>query len=79
MKTRNIPWQDICKFLAGAFFVSAGVLFYLCHYRVSVPVLSTGFIETPEISGARSIVHGILFLLFFYPGFIRKWSKTSNT
>jgi hypothetical protein len=26
---RRIPWQDVCKFLAGAFFVSAGILFYL--------------------------------------------------
>jgi hypothetical protein len=26
---RRIPWQDVCKFLAGAFFVNAGILFYL--------------------------------------------------
>jgi hypothetical protein len=26
---RRIPWQDLCKFLAGAFFVNAGILFYL--------------------------------------------------
>src|ERR1700694_4087958 len=72
---RRVPWQDVCKFLAGAFFVNAGILFYLYLYRVSVPIFSTGFTETPEISGARSIVHAILFLIFFYIGFMRK-SKT---
>ena len=74
---RRIPWQDVCKFLAGAFFVNTGVLFYLWLVRVPVPLLGTKFIETPEISGFRSIVHSLLFLTFFYLGFIRKW-KGSN-
>jgi hypothetical protein len=26
---RAIPWQDVCKFVAGASFVNAGILFYL--------------------------------------------------
>ena len=74
---RKIPWQDVCKFLAGAFFVSAGILFYLSVYRVSATIFSTGLTETPEVSGARSIVHTILFALFFYLGFIRKWKGRS--
>jgi hypothetical protein len=45
---RRIPWQDVCKFLAGAFFVNAGILFYLYLARVSVPILGTGLTETPE-------------------------------
>jgi uncharacterized protein (DUF486 family) len=76
---RRIPWQDMCKFLAGAFFVSAGVLFYLYLARVSVPLLGTSIIETPEVSGVRSIVHAVLFVTFFYLGFVRKWkSRNSN-
>jgi hypothetical protein len=63
----------MCKFLAGAFFVNAGILFYLYLVRVSVPILGTSIVQTPEISGARSIVHTVLFLTFFYLGFIRKW------
>jgi hypothetical protein len=62
----RIPWQDVCKFLAGAFFVNAGILFYLYLARVSVPLLSTSIIETPEVSGVRSIVHAVLFVTFFY-------------
>jgi hypothetical protein len=70
---RAIPWQDVCKFLAGAFFVNAGILFYLYLAGVSVPLLGTRFIETPEISGIRSIIQAVLFVTFFYLGFIRKW------
>jgi len=67
-------WQsrDFRKFLAGAFFVSSGILFYLYLADVSVPLLGTSFVETPQISGGRSIVHFILFLLCFYFGFFRK-------
>src|SRR5712692_6626849 len=72
---RRIPSQDVCKFLAGAFFVNAGILFYLYLARVSVPILGTGFIETPAVSGARSIVHTVLFVTFFYLGYIRKWKS----
>jgi uncharacterized protein (DUF486 family) len=64
--------RDFRKFLAGAFFVSSGIMFYLYLADVSVPLLGTGFVETPQISGGRSIIHFILFLLCFYSGFVRK-------
>ena len=64
--------RDFRKFLAGAFFVSSGILLYLYLADVSVPLLGTSFVETPQISGGRSIVHFILFLLCFYFGFVRK-------
>ena len=53
----------------------AGILFYLYLARVSVPLLGTDFIFTPEISGVRSIVHAVLFVTFFYLGFIRTWKS----
>jgi uncharacterized protein (DUF486 family) len=64
--------RDVRKFLAGAFFVSSGILFYLYLADVSVPLLGTSFVETPQISGGRSIVHLVLFLLCFYFGFVSK-------
>ena len=63
---------DLRKFLAGAFFVSSGILFYLYLADVSVPLLGTNFVERPQISLFRSIVHFILFLVCFYFGFVRK-------
>ena len=67
-------WQyrEYRKFLAGAFFVSSGILFYLYLDDVSVPILGTDFVATPESSGARSVVHFILFLACLYFGFFRK-------
>ena len=70
----SFAWRnrDFRKFLAGAFFASSGILFYFYLADVSVPLLGTSFVETPEISAGRSIVHFILFLLCFYFGFVKK-------
>jgi uncharacterized protein (DUF486 family) len=64
--------RDVRKFLAGAFFVSSGILFYLYLADVPVPLLGTMIVEAPKISGVRAVVHFVLFLLCFYFGFVRK-------
>lgn len=63
--------KDVRKFLAGAFFVNSGLLFYLYLADVSVPILGTNMVETPVVSGLRSVVHFILFLVCLYFGFIK--------
>ena len=75
---RRIPWQDVCKFLAGAFFETSGILFYLWLYRIPMPIFGTGFVQTPELAGFRAIVHTVLFFTFFYLGFMRKWQGRST-
>lgn len=65
-------YREFRKFLAGASFVSSGILLYLYLADLSVPLLGTGFVETPQLSGDRSIVHFILFPLCCYFGFVRK-------
>jgi uncharacterized protein (DUF486 family) len=74
LPTLYFAWRnrEFRKFLAGAFFVSAGILFYLYLANVSVPLLGTHIILTPQISGCRSIIHFILFGLCLYFGFIKK-------
>lgn len=74
MPTLYFAWRsrEFRKFLAGAFFVSAGIQFYLYLAGVSVPLLGTNLVVTPEISERRSIVHFILFGLCLYFGFIKK-------
>jgi hypothetical protein len=71
-----IKFREVRKFLAGAFFVSTGTLWYLWITGVSLPVVlpyaGTISVETPDISGQRAIVHFVLFLLCFYFGFISK-------
>jgi hypothetical protein len=70
----RINWREVCKFLAGAFFVTAGVLFYLYLYLTNtpVPILGTAVVIPPEVNGLRSIAHFGFFLICFYLGFIRK-------
>jgi len=74
LPTLYFAWRcrDFRKFLAGAFFVSAGIQFYLYHAKVSVPLLGTPLVVTPEISGVRSIIHFILFGMCLYFGFIQR-------
>ena len=74
LPTLYFAWRsrDFRKFLAGAFFVSAGIQFYLYLAKVSVPLLGTHLVVTPEISGVRSIIHFILFGICLYFGFIQK-------
>jgi len=64
--------RELRKFLAGAFFVSAGIQLYLYLAKVSVPLLGTHLVFTPEISGWRCIPHFVFFLLCLYFGFISK-------
>lgn len=74
LPTLYFAWRsrEFRKFLAGAFFVSAGIQLYLYLAKVSVPLLGTNLVFTPEISGVRSMVHFILFGLCLYFGFIKK-------
>ncbi len=74
LPTLYFAWRsrEFRKFLAGAFFVSAGIQFYLYLADVPVPLLGTNVVLSPEINGVRSIVHFILFGLCLYFGFIKK-------
>jgi hypothetical protein len=64
--------RELRKFLAGAFFVSGGMQLYFYLAEVSIPLLGTSIVQTPELSGARSIIHLLLFLLSLYFGFFWK-------
>ena len=71
-----IKYREVRKFLARAFFVSSGILWYLWVTGTSLPIVlpyaGTISVETPAISGQRAIVHFILFLLCLYFGFLSK-------
>ena len=76
--TIYLAWRfrEYRKFLAGAFFVSWGIQLYLYFANVSVPVLGTDLVLTPEISGLRSIPHFIFFLICLYFGFFSRRKKS---
>jgi hypothetical protein len=50
LPTLYFAWRnrEFRKFLAGAFFVSAGIQFYLYLAKVPVPLLGTNLVVTPE-------------------------------
>jgi hypothetical protein len=79
LPTLYFAWRsrEFRKFLAGAFFVSAGIQFYLYIAKVSVPLLGTDLVLTPEISRWRCIPHFIFFWLCLYYGFIKKPKESS--
>src|SRR5262245_62703887 len=64
--------RDFRKFLAGAFFVNSGVLFYLYLAEVSVPILGTNIVEAPELRGFGSGVHFSFFLFCFSLGLLKR-------
>ncbi len=57
--------------------MNAGALFTFTGRRFGAG-LGTRFIETPEISGVRSIIQAMLFAILFYLGFIRTWKRGST-
>ena len=67
----RIRWKDVFKFLAGASFVNAGVLFYLYLTNTAVPVLGTHFVMEPETKWPALVrafpFLSYLFLFWLYP------------
>src|SRR5262245_30184913 len=72
-------FREFRKFLAGAFFVSWGIQLYLYFAKVSVPLLGTDLVFTPEVSGARSIPHFILFPICLSFGFFSQPKASSSS
>ena len=70
-------WREMCKFFSGAFFSSTLIFLYLCLASVSVPISGTYIVVTPQGMFGRSIMHGVLFLVFFYLGFFGKGKSCS--
>ena len=73
MLAMQINWKDVCKFLSGAFFVTAGASWYFWWVHFAVPFPFFGFeTMTPEFLGIRGFVHFVLFMISFYFGFMKK-------
>ena len=51
--------------------MSAGMQLYFYIAKIPIPIVGTTAVQTPELSGVRSIIHFILFGLCLYSGFIK--------
>jgi len=67
---KKINWKEICKFLSGAFFVTAGASWYFACYKIDIPFMGTTM--SHEFLFIRGFIHFTLFLITFYIGFILK-------
>ncbi len=71
----NLYWafrfREYRKFLAGAFFVSWGVQVYFYFMKVSVPLVGTSLVVTPEVDSTAPSSIPSCFLLCPYFGFSR--------
>lgn len=67
-----IKWnlKEICKFLSGAFFVTAGASWYFAANKMDVPFMGTTM--SYHFLAIRGGIHFALFLATFYYGFLRK-------
>jgi hypothetical protein len=54
------------------------IQFYLYLAAVPVPLLGTRFVQTPEVSAGRAVLHFVLFVITLYFGFIRTPSQPAH-
>ncbi len=62
--------KESCKFLSGAFFVTAGASWYFAYYRIEVPLMGTTM--SPDFLFVRGFIHMTLCALSFWYGYLRK-------
>jgi hypothetical protein len=63
-----VRFLEYRKFLAGAFFVSSGMQIYSYLAKISIPLMGTNAIQSPELSGVRGTIHFVVFLICLYSG-----------
>ena len=60
----KLNWREICKFLSGAFFVTAGASWYFAYCKIDLPFM--GSTMSHEFLAIRGFIHFGLFLFSFY-------------
>ena len=63
--------KEICKFLSGAFFVTAGASWYFSSIKIDIPIMGTTM--SHQFLFIRGFIHFALFIISFYIGFIKKY------
>ena len=66
----RIKWREVFKFLSGAALAGSFANCYLWLSGISVPFL--GYTITPRLLGARAAAQFVLFVVFFYFGYMKK-------
>jgi len=67
---RRFKLKEVCKFLSGAFFVTAGASWYFAIIHLPIPFFGT--VMTPKFLGIRGCMHFVFFLVSFYFGYLKR-------
>ena len=70
--------REYRKFLARAFFVSSGMQFYFYLAKVSIPLMWTSAVQSPELSAVRGTIHFALFLVCLYFGWFFRTKRRAD-
>lgn len=73
---KKLNWKEICKFLSGAFFVTAGASWYFAYLKMDFTMMGITF--THNFLYIRGFIHFILFLTTFYYGFVYQKKTTEK-
>ena len=66
----KINWREVSKFLSGVAFAGSFANGYLWLAGIPVPFL--GYQISPTLLGARALLQFVLFIAFFWFGWLRK-------
>ncbi|MBV9439862.1 MAG: hypothetical protein JOZ24_07720 [Candidatus Eremiobacteraeota bacterium] len=66
----KIDGKEVSKFLAGVAFAGSIANAYLARKGIAVPFLT--YRISPSFLGVRAVMQFVLFLAFFYYGFVRR-------
>ena len=66
----RINWREVCKFLSGAFLITALASWYIAWLGLTVPFI--GMTMSPRFLFYRGFIHFGNFLIATYFGWIRK-------
>jgi len=71
----KINWKEVFKFLSGAAFAGSLANFYLYSSHITLTIF--GFTIKPGLIGLRALLQFILFIVFFYFGYLYKKENRS--
>ena len=66
----RINWRDVFKFFSGAAFV--GTIANAMLYQQNISMSFWGFTISPQLFGLRAVISLLLFVVFFYFGYLNK-------
>ncbi len=66
----RINWREVFKFFSGA--ACVGTIANAILFQQDISMTFWGFTISPQLFGLRAVISLVLFVVFFYFGYLRK-------